>query len=254
MKYEDALIIAPDAPTEHAVTVPVLRVFDGDGFLTRVSSCFLQDDLFGTPEFEITARFGFIDAPEVEQPGGTEAKAFLSSLIGGREVWIDILTKMDTGRSVDRYGRIVCVPYLEQHYSSSIFEDPNNKTHRTHCARESIAIFRNIELEMVLNGWAWVLDRYGPDERYFDALEDARKQKRGIWAYDNNIHPWEFKKQKAQARRRNHGASEPAAAICCPKQGCNGNLVERSGRFGGFLGCSNFPKCRYSRSLIANDP
>lgn len=33
----------------------------------------------------------------------------------------------------------------------------------------------------------------------------------------------------------------------CPK--CNGNLVERSGKFGKFLGCSNYPKCRYTKQL-----
>jgi ssDNA-binding Zn-finger/Zn-ribbon topoisomerase 1 len=25
-------------------------------------------------------------------------------------------------------------------------------------------------------------------------------------------------------------------------------LIQRSGRFGDFMGCSNFPRCRYSRS------
>jgi hypothetical protein len=30
----------------------------------------------------------------------------------------------------------------------------------------------------------------------------------------------------------------------CPRPNCNGQMVERRGRFGPFLGCSNFPKCR----------
>lgn len=33
----------------------------------------------------------------------------------------------------------------------------------------------------------------------------------------------------------------------CPK--CNGELKQRSGKFGEFLGCSNFPRCRYTRPL-----
>ncbi len=32
----------------------------------------------------------------------------------------------------------------------------------------------------------------------------------------------------------------------CPK--CGGELVKRNGRFGAFLGCSNFPGCRYTRN------
>ena len=32
----------------------------------------------------------------------------------------------------------------------------------------------------------------------------------------------------------------------CPK--CGGELVKRSGRYGKFFGCSNYPKCRYTRN------
>ncbi|WP_079640109.1 topoisomerase DNA-binding C4 zinc finger domain-containing protein [Sphingopyxis flava] len=38
------------------------------------------------------------------------------------------------------------------------------------------------------------------------------------------------------------------SAILCPVEGCDGQLVEKSGRFGSFLGCSNFPRCRHSRN------
>ena len=31
----------------------------------------------------------------------------------------------------------------------------------------------------------------------------------------------------------------------CPK--CGGQLVERTGKYGTFIGCSNFPKCRYTQ-------
>ena len=30
---------------------------------------------------------------------------------------------------------------------------------------------------------------------------------------------------------------------------CNGNLIERKGKFGQFYGCSNYPKCRYIKNL-----
>jgi DNA topoisomerase-1 len=35
----------------------------------------------------------------------------------------------------------------------------------------------------------------------------------------------------------------------CPK--CGAPLVTRYGRFGKFIGCSNFPECRYSRQIAA---
>ena len=33
----------------------------------------------------------------------------------------------------------------------------------------------------------------------------------------------------------------------CPK--CGGNLIEKSGRYGKFIGCSNYPKCKYTRQI-----
>lgn len=32
----------------------------------------------------------------------------------------------------------------------------------------------------------------------------------------------------------------------CPK--CEGTLIERNGKYGSFLGCSNYPKCRFTRN------
>lgn len=31
----------------------------------------------------------------------------------------------------------------------------------------------------------------------------------------------------------------------CPK--CGGKLIMRDGKYGKFIGCSNFPKCRYTK-------
>lgn len=35
----------------------------------------------------------------------------------------------------------------------------------------------------------------------------------------------------------------------CPQPGCDGQITERRGRFGRFLGCTNYPHCRYSENL-----
>lgn len=35
----------------------------------------------------------------------------------------------------------------------------------------------------------------------------------------------------------------------CPEPGCNGHLVHRQGRYGPFLGCSNYPKCRHTERV-----
>lgn len=39
----------------------------------------------------------------------------------------------------------------------------------------------------------------------------------------------------------------PVADTSCPR--CEGRLVERSGKFGRFMGCGNYPKCNYTSNL-----
>ena len=238
MNDPDTFMVFEEA-SPYVIEVPVLKVFDGDGFLTKIALCHLTDNPKDHTEVEVTVRFGFIDAPELEQRGGCEAREFLTALIGGRKVWIDILTKMDTGKSVDRYGRVVAIAYLGDRYQASMFEDEMNVFDRMR--------FRNIEIEMLLNGWAWVLERYGPDEKYFEALEVAQRNKRGIWAYEDNVHPWTFKRRKNNDRRR--PAKKSKTVEKCPAESCGGNLVKRNGKFGVFYGCSNYPNCRHSRPI-----
>ena len=204
---------SPEEASPIAIEVPVLKVFDGDGFLTKIAHPKHHT------EKEAVIRCGFIDAPELEQRGGCEAKEFLTALIGGRKVWIVILMRMDTGKPFDRYGRILTVPYLGD---------------------------RNIEIEMLRNGWAWLVEKYGPDETYFEALEIAQRNKRGIWAREDNVPPWTFKRQKYIDRR-----SSAKTAEKCPAEGCVGSLVKRkrNGKLGMFYGCSSYPNCTYTRPI-----
>jgi endonuclease YncB( thermonuclease family) len=249
LNTSDGALVAVERPGVETIRVPVLQVFDGDGFRTQ----FLNPRTRSV--IGASVRFGFVDAPEAGQFGADGARRFLSSLIADRWLDLAVLTKMDTGQIVDRHGRLVCVPYLldDQPEPGTPLISPLGLT-----VRQSIppgCTSRNIELEMVLNGWAWVLDRYEPDDAYFEALEDARRHRRGIWSRDDNIHPWEFKK----AMYRNRAApkqpqsqialplQEPGARAC-PVDGCDGRLIER-GKFGAFLGCSNFPKCKRSMAL-----
>ncbi len=34
----------------------------------------------------------------------------------------------------------------------------------------------------------------------------------------------------------------------CPK--CGGNLIQRNGKYGKFIGCCNYPKCNYKRNMF----
>lgn len=40
---------------------------------------------------------------------------------------------------------------------------------------------------------------------------------------------------------------EEGSYVKCPE--CGGQLIERKGKHGIFYGCSNYPKCRYTKNL-----
>jgi endonuclease YncB( thermonuclease family) len=241
-------LIVPEVHDTDVISVPVIKVSDGDGFQSSIWSRRRQS------EIRLFVRFGFIDAPEIGQPGGEEARDFLRTLIGGRRVDIAILIKSDTGGILDRHGRVVCVPYLTHGPEDGDYLAWHPPGEVRDCSHMPPGFSRNIELEMVVNGWAWVLDRYCPDDRYFDALEYAQRRRRGIWAADDNMSPWEFKKLKYRATQSGRPSKQiglfdrPEPNLSCPVPSCDGTLQQRSGRFGLYLGCSNYPSCGYSRS------
>lgn len=57
----------------------------------------------------------------------------------------------------------------------------------------------------------------------------------------NNSEVKKARVEGRQAVRRNYDPS------ICPE--CGGKLLEKSGRNGRFIGCNNFPRCRYTRSI-----
>lgn len=85
------MLIAYEEPGTETIRAPVLKVFDGDGFKTMLWNTQLKKAC------EVVVRLGFTDAPELEQPGGKESKAFLTSLIADRWVELVVLLKWTLG-------------------------------------------------------------------------------------------------------------------------------------------------------------
>lgn len=52
-------------------------------------------------------------------------------------------------------------------------------------------------------------------------------------------------KNKAKNKINKKIASIKTKSGVCPK--CGGELIMREGKYGSFIGCSNFPKCRYTQ-------
>ncbi|MBI4507914.1 MAG: AAA family ATPase [Chloroflexi bacterium] len=56
-------------------------------------------------------------------------------------------------------------------------------------------------------------------------------------------------REGGQRRGRRSQRASTDTGRPCPKPGCGGRLAERNGRFGPFLGCTNYPRCQYTENL-----
>ena len=113
----------------------------------------------------LRVRIAFCDAPEKRQAFGTRAKQAMSELAFGKEIEL-------RRHAIDRYGRTV----------AQVFVDG-----------------KDVGLEMLRQGFAWVYDRYITDastevqETYRKAQEEAKAERRGLWSDPNSIPPWIFR-------------------------------------------------------------
>jgi len=114
---------------------------------------------------QVKIRLAEIDAPESHQDYGQRAKQALGTLVFDREVVVD-----DEGK--DRYGRTI--------------------------GRVHLGLL-DVNAEMVRTGYAWVYVNYARDQSLYALEREAREARRGLWASDVRVPPWEWRKEK---RRR----------------------------------------------------
>ena len=141
---------------EKELTGKVSRVIDGDTIelLAKTSK---ENPYNHIAKLKI--RLYGIDAPEKKQEFGIQAKNYLSSLIFNEEVKIIV-------ENQDKYGRLVGTIYF------------NNK---------------DINKEMVKNGYAWAYEEYST--KYLAHQADAQMFKLGLFKDENAIKPSEFRKR-----------------------------------------------------------
>jgi endonuclease YncB( thermonuclease family) len=103
-----------------------------------------------------------IDCPEKKQAFGAKAKVFTSDLCFGKEVRVGSFGKQD------RYGRILGTVFI------------NGKI---------------LNEELLKAGLAWHFKKYSTKQYYAELENKARENKVGLWADDNPIAPWDFRKK-----------------------------------------------------------
>lgn len=110
----------------------------------------------------VTIRIFGIDAPEPNQPNGERAHRLAEALAFGETVKVTFVDK-------DHYGRIV--------------------------GKVQFSDGRSLAAEMLRAGLAWWYFKYAPDETELKKLEEtARVARVGLWADENPVPPWEYRK------------------------------------------------------------
>ena len=118
---------------------------------------------------QIKVRLEGIDTPERAQPFGRKAGQALAKKVFGKVIQVDDLGK-------DRYGRTLGIVRLGK---------------------------RNINLELVQEGWAWWYRKYAPKNKELAKAEAAaRKAKRGLWADPNPIPPWDWRQKQREKEKQ----------------------------------------------------
>lgn len=112
---------------------------------------------------QIKVRLAEIDAPELKQAFGQRARQALGEKVFGQEVCVE-------WKSKDRYGRVLGTVYLGT---------------------------ESVNLWLVRNGWAWRYEKYSKSDILKQAQDEARKERKGLWADERPIEPWEWRKQKS---------------------------------------------------------
>jgi len=107
----------------------------------------------------ITVRLEGIDAPESGQSYGAKAKQALADLVAEKTV-----TVKKTG--MDKDGRALGIVLVGEVDAGA---------------------------KLVADGWAWHFRKYNDEERLAKLEEAARKAKRGLWADENPVAPWDYR-------------------------------------------------------------
>ncbi len=107
----------------------------------------------------VKVRLEGIDAPESGQSYGKKAKEALAEIVAGKTV-----TVKKTG--TDKYQRTLGIVIVGD-------VDANAK--------------------LVEDGWAWHFKKYNDEERLAKLEDAARKLKRGLWADEKPLAPWEYR-------------------------------------------------------------
>ncbi len=101
-----------------------------------------------------------IDAPELDQPRGREARGALAAKLVGGVVRVE-------GSARDQHGRLLGTLHLDD---------------------------RDLNREMVADGWAWAFGGFVDDDELVAAEAAARRARKGLWADPDPASPADWRR------------------------------------------------------------
>lgn len=142
----------------------ILRPDSGQEFTARIIAVLDGDTVLVRRESGLLKiRLAEIDAPEKAQAFGLASRNTLVEMVLRKQVWVDTL-------AVDKYGRDIAQLKVNG---------------------------LSVNEEMVRRGMAWEYSHYHSDRRYIVLQQEAQQAKRGLWAQNNPLPPWQWRKQHA---------------------------------------------------------
>ncbi len=141
-----SLILAGRARGE-SFTGKVISVTDGNTICVACGARALQVKMAG------------VDCPDLDQPYGPQARDFLVTLIGSREVWVDV-------KRMDHYHRGDSTITLNG---------------------------QDVAVQVVRAGLGWYDTRFISSAPIAEAEAQAREGKSGLWSQEKPLPPWEFR-------------------------------------------------------------
>ena len=139
------------APVTEILSGRVTKVVDGDTLYLRVDGN------------QHVIRLHEIDAPELGQPWGRQARQALSQKVSSKNVMVEVST-------TDAYGRLVGKVWLDE---------------------------RDINRVMVWQGHAWAYRQYLENRLLLKYEASAKKEGIGLWSQADPIPPWEWRRDSS---------------------------------------------------------
>ena len=144
----------------------VVSVTDGDTFKAKIQGVVMN------------FRMADIDAPEMDQPFGDEARSTLAAALEGKDV---VMLLVDN----DPYSRLVVQVWIAN---------------------------LHINRELMARGVAWFDREYAHDDCLYQVENEARDAKRGLWGLplEKHIEPWVWRQRKRSGASAQPPRKSPA--------------------------------------------